>query len=185
MIQKTDDVIVFIDNGYLKKVSSRFKSQNIFKYDIKKFAINLSKEQNLFCKKIYFYDAPPFEDNKIKSKKYAEFISHLKTRNIIVREGRCQKILIDRAKKIYTYKQKGVDTHITMDLLTCAFEKKANNFILISADTDFVPVIEKIKEFNIKVILYCLKNKNRNFFLSNHLLDACDFVGLIKKEHFE
>lgn len=82
---KTDDVIVFIDNGYLKKVSKRFKSQNIFNYDIKKLAINLSKEQ----------------------------------------------------------------------------------------------------EYKIKVILYCLKNKNRHFFLSNHLLEACDFVGLIKKEHFE
>lgn len=102
----------------------------------------------------------------------------MKTRGVIVKEGRCQKILIDKFKQIYTYKQKGVDTHITMDLLTCAFEKKTNNFILITADTDFVPVIKNIK---IKVILYCLKNKNRKFFLSNHLLDACDFVGLIKK----
>jgi len=185
MIEKQDDVIVFIDNGYLKKVSARFKSQNVFNCDIKKFAINLAKEQKLFCKKIYFYDAPPFEDNKNKSKKYTEFISHLKNRNIIIREGRCQKILIDKARQIYTYKQKGVDTHITMDLLTCAFEKKANNFILITADTDFVPVIKKVREFKIKVILYCLKNKNRKFFLSNHLLDACDFVGLIKKEHLE
>lgn len=181
---KTDDVIVFIDNGYLKKVSKRFKSQNIFNYDIKKLAINLSKEQNLFCKKIYFYDAPPFKD-KIKSKKYTEHINQLKNRGIIVKEGRCQKILVDNIKQIYTYKQKGVDTHITIDLLTCAFEKRANNFILITADTDFVPVIEKIKEYKIKVILYCLKNKNRHFFLSNHLLEACDFVGLIKKEHFE
>lgn len=185
MIDKTDDVIVFIDNGYLKKVSARFKSQNVFCCDIKKFAINLAKEQKLFCKKIYFYDALPFEDNKFKSKKYSEYIHNLKTRGIIVREGRCQKILIDKIKQLYTYKQKGVDTHITMDLLTCAFEKKAAHFILISADTDFVPAIEKIKEFKIKVILYCLKNKNRNFFLSNHLLNACDFVGLIKKEHFE
>ncbi len=95
MIEKQDDVIVFIDNGYLKKVSARFKSQNVFNCDIKKFAINLAKEQKLFCKKIYFYDAPPFEDNKNKSK------------------------------------------------------------------------------------------KNQNLFLFNHLLDACDFVGLIKKEHLE
>jgi uncharacterized LabA/DUF88 family protein len=184
MTEKQDDVIVFIDNGYLKKVSARFKSQNVFNCDIKKFAINLSKEQKLFCKKIYFYDAPPFEDNKTKSKRYVEYTRNLKTRGIIVKEGRCQKILIDKARQIYTYKQKGVDAHITMDLLTCAFEKKANNFILITADTDFVPVIEKVKESKIKVILYCLKNKNRNFFLSNHLLDACNFVGLIKKEHF-
>lgn len=185
MIEKIDDVIVFIDNGYLKKVYDRFKSKNIFNCDIKKFSINLSKEQKLFCKKIYLYDAPPFVDNKIKSKKYSEYVHNLKTRGIIVREGRCQKILIDKIKQLYAYKQKGVDTYITMDLLTCAFEKKASNFILITADTDFVPVIEKIKAFKIKVILYCLKNKNRKFFLSNHLLNACDFVGLIKKEHFE
>lgn len=92
MIEKQDDVFVFIDYGYLKKVISRFNYKNVFNYNIKKFAINLAKEQKLFCKKINFYYAPPFEDNKIKLKKYKNFINNLKTRNKIIREERCQKI---------------------------------------------------------------------------------------------
>lgn len=29
------------------------------------------------------------------------------------------------------------------------------------------------------------KNKYVNFFLSNYLLKACDYIGLINKKHFE
>lgn len=182
MLEKEDSAIVFIDFGYFKKILDLFNI-NKFNIDLKKFAIALCKEQKLFCKKIYFYDAPPFKDNQKKLDKYNRFISLLKKRDIIIKEGRCQKILIDKNKRTYEFKQKGVDTHITMDLLTCAFEKKAKNFILITADTDFVPVIEKIKKLNINIILYCVKNKKRGLFLSNHLLDTCNYVGLIKKEN--
>ncbi|MDD3245152.1 MAG: NYN domain-containing protein [Candidatus ainarchaeum sp.] len=181
MGEKQDSAIVFIDFGYLKKIFDLFKI-NKFNVDLKRFSIILCKEQKLFCKRIYLYDAPPFKDNKKKLDRYNSFISQLKKRGLIIKEGRCQKILIDKNKRKYEFKQKGVDTHITMDLLTCAFEKKANNFILITADTDFVPVIEKIKKLNINIILYCVKNKERHLFLSNHLLDACNYVGLIKKE---
>ncbi len=37
---------------------------------------------------------------------------------------------------------------------------------------------------DVKVILYCLINKSRNFFLSNHLLSICNEVKLINNSHF-
>jgi uncharacterized LabA/DUF88 family protein len=173
---KNDNVIIFLDNAYLKKVSFFYGKKNHLDFDIKKFAILLAKENKLFCKKIYLYDAPPFGEN-IRLEKYKAFLSYLKKRGIIVREGRCQKIGNE-------YHQKGVDTLITMDLLKCAFEHQSDNFIIITADTDFVPVIKEVKEKGIKIILYCLQNRNRKFFLSNHLLDICDQAKLIKEEHF-
>jgi uncharacterized LabA/DUF88 family protein len=71
-----------------------------------------------------------------------------------------------------------------MDLLINSFEKNAFNFIIITADTDFVPVIAEVKNKAIKVILYCLINKSRHFFLSNHLLSICDEVKIIKETNF-
>ncbi|MDD4049405.1 MAG: NYN domain-containing protein [Candidatus ainarchaeum sp.] len=171
-----DSLIIFIDNAYLKKVYSFYNKSN-FNFDIKKFSMNLAKENKLFCKKIYLYDAPPFENNSLKMEKYNSFKKYLKKRNIFIREGKLQKIS-DR------YTQKGVDSLLTMDLLINSFEKNAFNFIIITADTDFVPVIAEVKNKAIKVILYCLINKSRHFFLSNHLLSICDEVKIIKETHF-
>jgi uncharacterized LabA/DUF88 family protein len=98
---------------------------------------------------------------------------------VIVREGRCQKIG-------NTYQQKGVDTLITIDLLRIPKKENIDEIILVSSDTDFVPIIEDLKEDEIKVILAYFTDKRRKsaFSLSNHLWKACKNKILIRKEHF-
>ena len=179
--------ILFIDAGYLSFISKHFGGGKPLRYKIEKFAVSLTKSKNLECKKIYFYTAPPFQSSKPKAEEnkrkanYDKFINKLKsiTLPIIIREGRCQKIGS-------TYQQKGVDTLITIDMSRIPKKENIDEVILLSSDTDFVPIIEDLKEDGIKVILAYFTDKKRKsaFSLSNHLWKACKNKILIKKEYF-
>ena len=179
--------IIFIDAGYLSFISKYFGKGNYLKYKVENFALNLAKSKNLKCEKIYFYTAPPYQsskptlaENKRKAN-YDKFISKLKKANptIIVREGRCQKI--DNV-----YQQKGVDTLITIDLSRIPKKENINEVILLSSDTDFVPIIKDLKEDKIEVILAYFTDRKRKsaFSLSNHLWKICKNTIKIKKEYF-
>jgi len=185
-----EETIVFIDEGYLSFISKHFGHGKPVKTRIEKFSQNLSDEKDLLCNEIYFYIAPPYQSSKptpqenIKKANYDKFIQKLKIVQppIRVREGRCQK---DRDG---AYHQKGVDTLLTMDLLKTAQKRKVGTIILLTADTDFVPIIEEIrKDHKIKVILAYFTDRKRKsaFSLSNHLWDVCDDLILIKKDHFK
>lgn len=184
-----DKSIIFIDSAYLSFISKYFGKGKPLKYKIEKFALNLCKELNLFCEEIYYYTAPPYkssiptESEKQRQRNYDRFISKLKLvkPKIIIREGRCQKI-------DDTFQQKGVDTLMTMDLLKIAEQRKTNPMIILTSDTDFVPIIKDIREgHNIQVILAYFTDKRRKsaFSLSNHLWNACNKRILVKKEYFE
>lgn len=184
-----DEAIVFIDAGYLSFISKFFGNGKHIKFKIEKFSENLAKSKALTCKKIYYYTAPPYqspkpteEENKRKAN-YDKFIEKLKTTIplVILREGRCQR------DERGIYHQKSVDTILTMDLLKSAQNKEVKNFILLTSDTDFVPVITEIqKDYGIKLILAYFTDKRRKsaFSLSNHLWNSCKEKILIKKEHF-
>jgi len=187
------ECIILLDGGYLTYISKFFGKGKPLKYKIEKFAVNLSKEKGFSVKEIHYYTAPPFqssktneEENKRKAN-YDRFIQKLKEvkPTIIVREGRCQKI-VNKNREEFT--QKGVDTLLTMDLLKIAERKLANQIILLTSDTDFVPIIKDLQEnYSIKVILAYFTDKRRKsaFSLSNHLWNICKDKILIKKEHFE
>lgn len=182
------ETILFIDAGYLSFISKHFGEGKPLKHKIENFSENIAKEINLKCVEIYFYVAPPFQspspskEENIRKANYDKFIKKLKEAKpkINVREGRLQKI--DNS-----FQQKGVDTLMTMDLLKTAQKKIVENIILITADTDFVPIIKNIREeYNIKVILAYFTDKKRRsaFSLSNHLWKAVDRKILIKRGHF-
>jgi len=177
-----ENAIVFIDNGYLKLILKEF---NNIKIDAKKLSFILCKKLDFWCDSIYFYDAPPYQNpnslyDRNRKRSYDKFISKLKENDIIVREGRCQKIGSE-------FHQKGVDTLLTMDLLSIPEEKNVTNIVLISCDTDFVPVLNKIREKGLKVYLFHYTDYKRGsmFSMSNYLDTACDKIILIKKEDLD
>ncbi len=101
--------------------------------------------------------------------------------NFTVREGRCQKTGDG-------FQEKGVDTLLTMDLMNAALDRGIKRVILVSCDTDFVPIITRLREdYKTEVTLYYFSDfvRNSRFSMSNHILNACDKGVLIKKEHFE
>jgi len=177
--------IVFIDGAYLSLVSKFLGGGKHLRYDIKKFAQNLAKDQNLFCKEIFYYNCPPFqsepptEEQERRKAGYDKFMIKLKKAGIIAREGRCQ--MIDE-----TYCQKGVDVLLTIDLVRNAIKTNIKNFVIIACDTDFVPAITNIrKEDKVKVILYYFKDNNSMFSMSDHILSVCDKKVRLGKEDFD
>jgi uncharacterized LabA/DUF88 family protein len=188
----TNKTIVLIDEGYLSKIKKHFGGGNYIKCHVNQLAIRLSKERNLWCDEVYFYTAPPYqspiptEEEKERKRNYDKFIQKLKydrlTPIINIKEGRCQK---DKAGKFY---QKGVDTHLIMDLMSIAQRREVKQIILLACDTDFIPIIEKVKkDYGLKVILACFFDRKRksNFSMSNHILTACDDKIFIRREHFD
>ncbi len=177
--------IVFIDAGYLSFISKFFGKGNPLRYRMEIFAKNLARSKNLECKKIYFYTAPPYQDstptkeeNKRKAN-YDKFIRKLRELGIIVREGRCQKI--DN-----TYQQKGVDTLLTIDLSRIPKKEGISEVIVLTSDTDFVPIINDLSEDGINVILAYFTDRKRKsgLSLSNHLWRACKNKIKIRREYF-
>ncbi|MCH7567979.1 MAG: NYN domain-containing protein [Nanoarchaeota archaeon] len=177
--------IVFIDGGYLSFISKFFGKGKPLRYKMEVFASNLAKARGAECKKIYFYTAPPYqssnptpEENKRKAN-YDKFVSKLKEAKIIVREGRCQKI--DN-----TYQQKGVDTLLTIDLSRIPRIEGISDVIVLTSDTDFVPIINDLSEDGINVILAYFTDKKRKsgLSLSNHLWNSCKDKIKIRKEYF-
>ena len=185
-----DKAVFLVDAGYLSFISKFLGNGRHLRFKIEDFAINLFERSGLECESIYYYTAPPYqspkpseEENKRKAK-YDKFIGKLKLVNnpkVIIREGRCQ-------KSDDGFSQKGVDTLITMDLMKISAENKIKKIVLLSADTDFVPVIEDIRK-NEKVQVYLAyftdRKRKSPFSLSNHLWNVCDDKILIKREYFE
>jgi uncharacterized LabA/DUF88 family protein len=188
-----EKTLLFIDEGFLDKVSKLFGEGTRLKFDKFEFAKKISKKQNLLCEKLFYYTAPPFQGTppmeKERSMKegYDKFISSLsKNKDIVIREGRCQKIM--KEDGTISFNQKGVDTLLTIDLSHIREDyPKIRKIILISSDTDFCPIIRDIrKRGSIEVILFTYFDKKRRsrFSLSNELISCCSKYFKLTKHDF-
>lgn len=181
-----EETYVFIDGEYLSLISKHFGKWKYLKFDLNQFANTIAKSQGLWCAGVYYYTAPPYQspsptrDEKIRKSKYDKFINKInRIPNFIVREGRCQKI--DDG-----FQQKGVDTLVTMDL-TDVSKKDVRTIVVVICDTDFVPILKKVGESDVEIILFYFSDFKRNskFSMSNHLFTVCNKSILIELEHFE
>ncbi len=187
------DTIVFLDYGYLDKVSMVLNKGARLKFDPNKFAQLLAKSQNLVCKQTYYYVGAPYQDTKPtpeqkkRKQAYDKFVAQMgSVPNFKVRAGRIQR-LYNKEKKKYEYHQKGVDTLIIMDMIIEPFKRNIKTIIIVTADTDFVPVIENIRSRGVKVILFYYTDRKRHsgFSMSNHLWSCIDKGVLLDKGYFE
>ena len=180
-----EETYVFIDGKYLSLISKHFGKGKYIKFDLNQFAITIAKSQGLWCNAVYYYTAPPYQspkptrEEKKRKSNYDSFINVLNNiPNFNIREGRCQKIDDE-------FHQKGVDTLLTMDLASVT-RSKIKTLVLVICDTDFVPILNKLRESGIEIILFYFSDFKRNskFSMSNYLLTACDKHVLIELEHF-
>lgn len=105
---------------------------------------------------------------------------------ITVREGRCQKIINEHGKEEYC--QKGVDALVILDMYDFKeLHSNIKNIILIASDSDFVPVIERMKQKGINIILYTYFDRKRDsrFSTSNHLLRVASKWIKLNETYFE
>jgi uncharacterized LabA/DUF88 family protein len=185
------DSLIFIDEAFLSKLSKYFGKGKYLRFDRLKFAKELSKKENLNLKKVFLYIAPPFQsqnppkEEEIKKEGYDKLVNKLRNKGIIIREGRCQRLKIDGN---FVYNQKAVDVFLAMDLTNVPLKyPNIKRIILISSDSDFVPVIKNLEEQEIKTILYTYYEKHRdsNFSRSNDLIKSVYKYKLLKKEDLE
>ena len=187
-----EKVVIMIDAGFLSKVSHKLGEGHYFRYDLLKFSKRLAGKQNLIFKHLFFYNAPPFQssnpspDEKKRKEEYDSFVQKLnKNKEVTIREGRCQRLKIDGK---YIYKQKGVDTLLTMDLMDMPIENpKIKTVILIASDSDFVPIIKRLKRLGIEVILhtYFERDRKSKFSTSNKLLKVVTRYVRLNKQDFQ
>jgi len=188
-----EETLVFIDEGFLDKLTKLFGEGNRLKFDKFDFAKGIAKKQNLFCKHLFYYTCPPFqsdiptEEETERKKGHDKFIAALsKNKDITIREGRLQKIINPHGK--IEYNQKGVDVLLTIDFSHLNEDYPSiHKIILVSSDTDFCPVINDIKKrWEIEVILYSYLEKKRDskFSVSNELLKCCSNYIQLTKEDF-
>ena len=185
------ETLVFIDANFLSKLSNYFGKGKYLIYDLVEFSEELFKKQRLLYKQIFYYTAPPFQSEKATKEEekrkdgYDRFVDKLRKKDVIVREGRCQRLKINGKLE---YRQKGVDILMAMDLMGVMLNfLKIKKIILIASDSDFVPVIQNLKEDGIKTILYTYyeKKRNTNFSRSNYLIKSVYKYVLLSKEDFD
>jgi len=182
--------LVFLDAGFLSKLSRYFGKKKYLKYDLIKFSEHLAKKENLLLNHLFYYTAPPFQSDlpnkeEVKRKeRYDKFIKALlKNKKIIIREGRCQRLKIDGN---FVFKQKAVDSLMIMDLMRIPIDYSSiNKIILVASDSDFVPIVKYLKKLNIEIVLYTHYSKKRrsNLSKSNELLKVVNrYVEITKKD---
>lgn len=186
-----ESTLIFIDAGFLSKLSKHFGEGKYLKHDIFTLSKILARRQGLFFEHIFYYTAPPFqssaqsEDENKRKENYDTFVRALSmNKAITIREGRCQKI--NKNGKI-DYNQKGVDTLLTMDLMCIPIKySKVRTILLIACDSDFVPIIKNLDSLGIKTILltYFDKKRGSNFSTSNELMQTVLRCVQITKQDF-
>lgn len=128
-----------MDGGYFDHV---LRSYGNLRVDYESFSDHLCDPDERF--RTYWYNCPPWqsdpptEDEKEQFGSYQSFKDALKYLNRFkVREGRLQKIGGE-------FKQKGVDIRLAVDAVKLASTGKIDRAILVTGDSDFVPVVEGI-----------------------------------------
>jgi len=182
-------VVVSIDNAYLIRLKKYFFKQK-FKYDLKDFVTKIALKNNLSVEKIFVYDAPPFQtenptelENK-KKKDYDNFALIFRKQGIILREGRTQRLKIDNK---FIYKQKGVDMLLGIDAISAKLDfPEIDGVVLLTGDSDFVPLIEKIKRLKLSVFLWTYFDRIRRspFSKNNHLINSVTKYYKLTKDDF-
>lgn len=153
---------VFIDGGYLDKICKKKFSNDDGEppeIDLGKLGQLLASKANAKLKKTYFYHCPPYispsptEEERGRQSNYDKFIEALENLDKFqVRLGNLRKFYDENGEP--EYEQKGVDVRIAIDAIKLALKSRINKAIFLTGDSDFVPVIEAIKDEGIDTILF-------------------------------
>jgi len=143
------DAILFIDGSNFYH-NSKLLIDNNKRIDFNRLAKFICDKFNLNLKQIRYYNAiPDIKDNKELYYNHLKFLDNLKKDNIIVRTRKLKYI-----KSIKTKIEKGVDVLISSDMIRKTLvDKECKVCILVSGDSDFIPVMEIIKKAGYEVIV--------------------------------
>lgn len=188
-----EDTLIFVDDGFFGLVKKHFQKESSKSKKYLQTFRNICKKEKLNLKHIFIYICPPYQSPKptknegFLMSKYQSMTKMLRNKKwITLREGRCQRIINDHGE--FEYCQKGVDALIILDMYDIKESyPHVKKIILIASDSDFVPVIERMKQKGIEIILYTYFDRKRRsrFSTSNHLLKVASRWVKLNSEDFE
>ena len=133
-----DKTLIFVDDGFLAKLSKHFGGGKYLRFDRCLFSHNLARKQNLECEKIFYYTAPLFQsrlstkEEEQRKEGHDKFIKSLSEKGVVIREGRVQRLNIEGR---FVYNQKAVDSLAIIDLMSVPLKyPHVLKIIIISSD---------------------------------------------------
>jgi uncharacterized LabA/DUF88 family protein len=139
--------MMFIDGGYfVRQVKDLYQVEefgiafnNLINYG-KVFAMGQNRQIDMI--RTYYYDAKPEDEKEVKKlqKDIWDLIDN--EDHIELRFGRLKVI---KNKEGQTFRQKGVDTKIAIDMLSKAYENHYDIAVLLAGDDDFLDVVKSVK----------------------------------------
>ncbi|OGF23662.1 hypothetical protein A3H66_02795 [Candidatus Falkowbacteria bacterium RIFCSPLOWO2_02_FULL_45_21] len=157
-------VAVFIDGSNLYHKLKEIKIENTLDFDYKGLADILARGRKVVSYRYYVgVVRAKLGDEKANQMRAGQqkLFSNLESRGFLVEQG----YLMENNGKFH---EKGVDVKIATDMLIGAYENKYDVAILISSDTDLIPVIRHIN-FLKKEIEYIGFSHNPSFGLQKNV----------------
>ncbi|MDQ7056147.1 MAG: NYN domain-containing protein [Persephonella sp.] len=163
-------VAVFIDGGNMFHASTALK----LKINYRRLVEILRKDRWLL--RAYFYTGIPSGDlpKEVRDqlKKQQGFLNELQNAGIKVKT-------IPLKKTPEGYIEKGIDILIATDMISLAYKDAYDTAVLVSGDSDFIPVVEKVQEIGKRVENVSFKKTS-----SYELRKMCDdFILLDNIKH--
>jgi uncharacterized LabA/DUF88 family protein len=170
--------VVFIDGGYIKFITQNHF--NLAKIDFLKLSQEISNDHNLLHT-YYYYCMPlqsrhPTPDETQLHTNAQRFIEALKRKpDFTVRLGKLVRRYCEKCRK-EKFTQKGVDVHLSVDMVRKACLGHIDVAVIVGGDSDFVPAIEATKEAGVTTRLVYYPGT-----ISNQIRQAVDETRIINQ----
>src|SRR3989344_4361764 len=164
-------LMAFIDGGYLREQCKRKIGTDSIDYNVLKN--RLESEFNANCGgkytgdliRIYYYDAIVKSNDPKHQEQEERFAKIKRIDGYEIRLGR----LIRKGSPDGPLKQKGVDVRLSIDMLSKAYQGHYDFALLAAGDSDFLDLVEAIKDSNRRVYGFSFRDH-----VSKDLLDCFD-----------
>jgi uncharacterized LabA/DUF88 family protein len=187
---------VMIDGAFIRKKFRSSMKKDILAHDVERIVNNIFDMNHISDSsyRVYFYDCKPCSEKTSypithkpchfeESPQYAKGIKLIRDIKLLpffaVREGILSFNGWTLKPSCYgtnpltdacftpNLKQKGVDIKIGLDVAWISFNHIARNIILITGDSDFVPIIKTARRNGVFVYLFTLKHNVKQELIEN------------------
>ncbi|MCK4460109.1 MAG: NYN domain-containing protein [Methanosarcinales archaeon] len=170
--------VVLIDGGYFDHLKYYLQDKRSNSIDVEKLSLKVCEGMDHIRTK--FYHANPYQSNNPTPEEQRRYQSAQKFQYAINRIQNHEFVGVGRVKSNHvkcpkcgesyrTFKQKGVDVAIALDLVKMARKRVSDVFILITGDEDFTSAVEMAQEELCNVIVYYSHDSGYNLFGSKRL----------------
>jgi len=160
-----DRAAVFIDGAYFDKVTETLSRLRVdYRAMSDKVCAPIPRFRTYYYHCMPYQHSPPTADERQRHSSMDRFVHTLRQLpRFEVRLGRLQLFAGE-------YRQKGVDTLMSMDLVELAATGQISEAVLITGDSDFAPAARRARDRGILVKLFYTPTT----YVHTELIEACD-----------